>query len=157
MVRVVVCVVPGCVVRGPGHHIRSPGVSSQQHRPRPGLVTARRGGARALRANSRQGANLGDNDNAADADRRTLVVRAGTHHAATNGGPPDPHAEAVAELGGGGVWESELLFYVNGQRTALRHAPPETTLLQYLRQAGLTGTKLGCGEVSASFVECMRA
>jgi xanthine dehydrogenase/oxidase len=55
----------------------------------------------------------------------------------------DPHAAATK----GGVWESELLLYVNGQRTAITHAPPEMTLLQYLRQAGLTGTKLGCGEV----------
>lgn len=47
----------------------------------------------------------------------------------------------------GGQWETELLVYVNGQRRALKHAPPEMTLLQYLRQAGLTGTKLGCGEV----------
>ena len=49
-----------------------------------------------------------------------------------------------------------MLLYVNGQRRALKHAPPEMTLLQYLRQAGLTGTKLGCGEVSECVVECMR-
>lgn len=82
----------------------------------------------------------------------------GTHHANGNANgngngngvhasASDPHAEAIKE--GGGEWETELLFYVNGQRTAIRHAPPETTLLQYLRQAGLTGTKLGCGEVCA--------
>lgn len=80
------------------------------------------------------------------------ITTPGTHHAAGNGNgngvyASDPHAEAIKE--GGGEWETEVLFYVNGQRTAIRHAPPETTLLQYLRQAGLTGTKLGCGEVRA--------
>jgi xanthine dehydrogenase iron-sulfur cluster and FAD-binding subunit A len=36
---------------------------------------------------------------------------------------------------------------VNGRRVVLANAKPEMTLLQYLRLAGLTGTKLGCGEV----------
>ena len=45
-------------------------------------------------------------------------------------------------------WHKELLIYVNGRRTVVKNAKPETTLLQYLRQTGLTGTKLGCGEVS---------
>jgi xanthine dehydrogenase/oxidase len=40
-----------------------------------------------------------------------------------------------------------LLFYLNGKRIELRRVEPETTLLQYLRDtAGLSGSKLGCGE-----------
>lgn len=47
------------------------------------------------------------------------------------------------------AWHKELLVYINGRRTIIRNVRPETTLLQYLRQIGLTGTKLGCGEVSS--------
>lgn len=39
-----------------------------------------------------------------------------------------------------------LIFYVNGAKKVAKDVQPETTLLQYLRQSGLTGTKLGCGE-----------
>eukprot|EP00752_Nemacystus_decipiens_P001718 g1661.t2 len=39
-----------------------------------------------------------------------------------------------------------LVFFVNGVKQVVRDAQPQTTLLQYLRAAGLTGTKLGCGE-----------
>ncbi|CAM9942756.1 unnamed protein product, partial [Choristocarpus tenellus] len=39
-----------------------------------------------------------------------------------------------------------LMFYVNGLKHVVRGIEPETTLLQYLRKTGLTGTKLGCGE-----------
>lgn len=32
-----------------------------------------------------------------------------------------------------------LLFFVNGVKQVVKDAEPETTLLQYLRKAGLTG------------------
>ena len=67
-------------------------------------------------------------------------TRAGLPHASTNG---NGHAKDEEDNAG---WETELLFYVNGTRLALTQVAPETTLLQYLRQRGLTGTKLGCGE-----------
>jgi len=41
---------------------------------------------------------------------------------------------------------SSLQFYVNGVKRVLDDVQPDTTLLEYLRSAGLTGTKLGCGE-----------
>eukprot|EP00161_Ancyromonas_sigmoides_P018557 TRINITY_DN513_c1_g1_i3.p1 TRINITY_DN513_c1_g1~~TRINITY_DN513_c1_g1_i3.p1 ORF type:complete len:143 (-),score=33.61 TRINITY_DN513_c1_g1_i3:189-617(-) len=40
-----------------------------------------------------------------------------------------------------------LVLYVNGERHTPRDVCPETTLLQYLRAQGLTGTKLVCGEM----------
>ncbi|ORY03263.1 xanthine dehydrogenase [Basidiobolus meristosporus CBS 931.73] len=43
-------------------------------------------------------------------------------------------------------YSDTLTFYVNGTRVVLKNPDPEMTLLQYLRHAGLTGTKLGCGE-----------
>jgi xanthine dehydrogenase/oxidase len=55
---------------------------------------------------------------------------------------------AAVLSGADGKWHDELLVYINGRRTTIRNVKPETTLLQYLRQMGLTGTKLGCGEVS---------
>lgn len=42
--------------------------------------------------------------------------------------------------------ETSLLFYLNGNRVELNHIEPEMTLLQYLRDEGYTGSKLGCGE-----------
>ncbi|CAN0225347.1 unnamed protein product, partial [Ectocarpus sp. 13 AM-2016] len=39
-----------------------------------------------------------------------------------------------------------LIFFVNGAKQVVKDAQPQTTLLQHLRAAGLTGTKLGCGE-----------
>ncbi|CAM9792090.1 unnamed protein product, partial [Hapterophycus canaliculatus] len=39
-----------------------------------------------------------------------------------------------------------LVFFVNGAKKIVRDAQPQTTVLQYLRAAGLTGTKLGCGQ-----------
>lgn len=90
----------------------------------------------------------------ADPPPYTQLPRTGTHHAASNGNGNGAAAGAAEEedtrhaaATKGGQWQSEMLLYVNGQRRALKHAPPEMTLLQYLRQAGLTGTKLGCGEV----------
>ena len=39
-----------------------------------------------------------------------------------------------------------LIFFLNGRRVELTRVEPEMTLLQYLRDSGNTGTKLGCGE-----------
>lgn len=41
-----------------------------------------------------------------------------------------------------------LTFYLNGKQVVLPESQidPKTTLLQYVRKIGLTGTKLGCGE-----------
>ncbi|KAJ2900376.1 hypothetical protein IWW38_000543 [Coemansia aciculifera] len=41
---------------------------------------------------------------------------------------------------------SSILFYLNGQRVVVDTPDLDMTLLRYLRQTGLTGTKLGCGE-----------
>ncbi|KAL9261556.1 Xanthine dehydrogenase 1-like protein [Drosera capensis] len=41
---------------------------------------------------------------------------------------------------------SEALIYVNGVRRVLPDGLAHMTLLEYLRDIGLTGTKLGCGE-----------
>ncbi len=43
---------------------------------------------------------------------------------------------------------SELLVFVNGVKYVMTDVQPEVTLLEFLREKGLTGTKLGCGEVS---------
>ena len=42
----------------------------------------------------------------------------------------------------------ELTFFINGRKIVLHETQikPSTTLLQYVRSIGLTGTKLGCGE-----------
>ncbi|KAH6767678.1 xanthine dehydrogenase 1 [Perilla frutescens var. hirtella] len=40
----------------------------------------------------------------------------------------------------------EAILYVNGIRRVLPHGLAHFTLLEYLRDMGLTGTKLGCGE-----------
>lgn len=42
---------------------------------------------------------------------------------------------------------SSLLFFLNGVKTVVTDVQPEVTLLEFLRDKGLTGTKLGCGEV----------
>ncbi|KAL1925143.1 uncharacterized protein VTP21DRAFT_26 [Calcarisporiella thermophila] len=41
---------------------------------------------------------------------------------------------------------SPLFFYLNGTPVTLENPDPDTTLLQYVRSVGLTGTKLGCAE-----------
>lgn len=41
---------------------------------------------------------------------------------------------------------SSPILYVNGKRRELPNGYAETTLLEYLREIGLPGTKLGCGE-----------
>ena len=48
-----------------------------------------------------------------------------------------------------GTASSRLYFFVNSKEYELRPGKdfgPETTLLNWLRAKGLTGTKLGCGE-----------
>lgn len=44
------------------------------------------------------------------------------------------------------TYDDTLRFYLNGTKVVLDTADPETTLLEYLRGIGLTGTKLGCAE-----------
>ncbi|EKD21404.1 uncharacterized protein L3040_000560 [Drepanopeziza brunnea f. sp. 'multigermtubi'] len=44
------------------------------------------------------------------------------------------------------TYDDTLRFYLNGTRVILGEFDPETTLLEYLRGIGLTGTKLGCAE-----------
>ena len=39
-------------------------------------------------------------------------------------------------------------LWINGVLTQVPGPRPETTLLQYLRRSGLTGSKLSCGEGS---------
>ena len=41
---------------------------------------------------------------------------------------------------------SSFDFILNGERRTVRDVAPTTTLLEYLRSEGLTGTKEGCGE-----------
>mmetsp|Transcript_34636 Transcript_34636/g.58034 ORF Transcript_34636/g.58034 Transcript_34636/m.58034 type:complete len:1370 (-) Transcript_34636:596-4705(-) len=45
-----------------------------------------------------------------------------------------------------GSWKRDVTVYVNGKKYVVYDAQPETTLLQWLRGQGYTGTKLGCGE-----------
>lgn len=40
----------------------------------------------------------------------------------------------------------EVVFYINGKRHAPKSVEPDLTLIDYLRDQGLTGTKLACGE-----------
>ena len=43
-------------------------------------------------------------------------------------------------------YDDTLQFYLNGAKVTLDSIDPETTLLEYIRGVGLTGTKLGCAE-----------
>ncbi|XP_065044468.1 xanthine dehydrogenase-like isoform X1 [Musa acuminata AAA Group] len=43
-------------------------------------------------------------------------------------------------------WSREVVVYVNGVRRVLPDGLAHLTVLQYLRDVGLTGAKLGCGE-----------
>ena len=44
-------------------------------------------------------------------------------------------------------FESDLVFYMNGQKVILHNPNPEWTLLDFVRsRQGFAGTKLGCGE-----------
>ena len=53
--------------------------------------------------------------------------------------------EIVAAFKAGAA--TDVRLWVNGKEHLVPCPPPETTLLEYLRGQGLTGTKLGCGEV----------
>ncbi|RIB14474.1 xanthine dehydrogenase [Gigaspora rosea] len=44
------------------------------------------------------------------------------------------------------TFENKLRFYLNGTSVKIDNPDPDTTLLNYIRSIGLTGTKLGCGE-----------
>lgn len=46
----------------------------------------------------------------------------------------------------GGESSKDAILYVNGVRRVLSDGLAHLTLLEYLRDIGLTGTKLGCGE-----------
>lgn len=51
-------------------------------------------------------------------------------------------------VGACGVMSNDrLLLYLNGVQLFLTDVDPEASLLQFIRSKGLTGTKLGCGEV----------
>ncbi|KAF9981656.1 hypothetical protein BGZ65_003715 [Modicella reniformis] len=43
-------------------------------------------------------------------------------------------------------FSNKLHFYLNGTEITIENPDPDTTLLQYVRSVGLTGTKLGCAE-----------
>lgn len=47
-----------------------------------------------------------------------------------------------------GDMPSYIEVWINGKVHKVYDPNPQTTLLEYLRSTGLTGTKLGCGEVS---------
>ena len=55
--------------------------------------------------------------------------------------PPGPFANVAPA-----AVELAPLCYVNGRRVLLPPGRGEATLLEFLREKGLTGTKLGCGE-----------
>ena len=42
---------------------------------------------------------------------------------------------------------ASIEVWINGSKHTIDQPDPEMTLLEYLRGVGLTGTKLGCGEV----------
>ncbi|CAL1409557.1 unnamed protein product [Linum trigynum] len=52
--------------------------------------------------------------------------------------------EEIEQMGDGSA--KEAILYVNGVRKVLPDGLAHLTLLEYLRDSGLTGTKLGCGE-----------
>ena len=55
-------------------------------------------------------------------------------------------SEVVVSSPAKAAYRSSLSLFVNGVRHTVEHAKPSTTLLDWLRSIGLTGTKLGCGE-----------
>ncbi len=65
---------------------------------------------------------------------------------ATSGDPTVPKSDTAALAAITADFDTTLTFYLNGTRIILETIDPETTLLEYLRDIGLTGTKLGCSE-----------
>jgi xanthine dehydrogenase/oxidase len=43
-------------------------------------------------------------------------------------------------------YKSSLSFYINSKYVSVKSIDPRTTVLEYLRENGYTGTKLGCNE-----------
>ncbi|RAL17538.1 putative xanthine dehydrogenase HxA [Aspergillus homomorphus CBS 101889] len=60
--------------------------------------------------------------------------------------PPAVPSKAVSLAQLTEEWDDTIRFYLNGTKVILDSINPETTLLEYLRGIGLTGTKLGCAE-----------
>ncbi|PYH45286.1 putative xanthine dehydrogenase HxA [Aspergillus saccharolyticus JOP 1030-1] len=60
--------------------------------------------------------------------------------------PPTVPSKAVSLAQLTEEWDDTIRFYLNGTKVTLDSINPETTLLEYLRGIGLTGTKLGCAE-----------
>ncbi|PYI34458.1 xanthine dehydrogenase [Aspergillus indologenus CBS 114.80] len=60
--------------------------------------------------------------------------------------PPTVPSKAVSLAQLTEEWDDTIRFYLNGTKVVLDSINPETTLLEYLRGIGLTGTKLGCAE-----------
>ena len=46
----------------------------------------------------------------------------------------------------GGTTEGRFSFLLNGERVEVRELSTHTTLLDWLRRSGRTGTKCGCNE-----------
>ncbi len=44
-------------------------------------------------------------------------------------------------------WRTQVCVFLNGKKFVLEDVQPEVTLLEFIRSTGLTGSKLGCGEV----------
>lgn len=44
-------------------------------------------------------------------------------------------------------FQSSVTFFLNGKKIVESDLQPEVTVLSYVRSKGLTGSKLGCGEV----------
>ncbi|BFZ54960.1 hypothetical protein PYCC9005_001998 [Savitreella phatthalungensis] len=57
-----------------------------------------------------------------------------------------PPVDAIKVLARQRGWSDELRFYLNGNKISLKNPDPESTVLEYIRAIGLTGTKLGCAE-----------
>jgi xanthine dehydrogenase/oxidase len=59
--------------------------------------------------------------------------------------PQDQHKSDTADPHGIAC-RDRVIIWLNGSKRVLRDVEPQTTLLQFLRSVGLSGTKLGCGE-----------
>ena len=45
-----------------------------------------------------------------------------------------------------GSYSDQLIFWLNGVKVTLSNPDPAVMLTDYLREVGLTGTKVGCGQ-----------